>query len=61
MARYIAHYKDAVQISPDDWDVTTEMFECDDSTTLKEVMEWTKKIYKERRTVIITEPELSVS
>ena len=57
MSKYIAHYKDSVQISPDDFDVTTEMLECNEDTTLKEVMEWAKKRYKDRRTVTITQPE----
>ena len=33
------------------------MLECGDDTTLKEVMEWVKKRYKDKRTVTITEPE----
>ena len=57
IAKYIAHYKDSVQISPDDYDVTIEMLECDEDTTLKEVMAWANKKYKDRRTVTITQPE----
>ena len=57
MSKYIAHYKDSVQISPDDFDVTTEMLECDENTTIKEIMEWVQIRHKNRRTVTITEPE----
>ena len=57
MSKYIAHYKDSVQISPDDFDVTTEMLECDEKTTLKEVMDWAQSRYKERRCFTVTQPE----
>lgn len=57
MSKYIAHYKDSVQISPDNFDVFTEMLECDEETTLKEVMDWAQKRYKERRCFTITQPE----
>ena len=56
MPRYIAHYKDSRQISPDDFDVFTEMLECDEKTTLKEVMDWAQRKYKDRKCFTITQP-----
>ena len=57
MTKYIAHYKNSTQISPDDFDVFTEMLECDEKTTLKEIMDWAQSKYKERRCFTITQPE----
>jgi len=57
MTKYIAHYKDSVQISPDDFKVFTQMLECDENTTLKEAMDWVQSHYRKGRTFTVTQPE----
>jgi len=60
MSKYIAHYKDAAQISPDgDFEVFTEMLACDENTTLKEIMDWMLKNNKDLRCFTVTKPEES--
>jgi len=57
MVEYIASFKDSVQISPDDFDVSHRMLHCDENTTLKEVMDWAQKIHKEIKQLTINQPE----
>jgi len=57
MTGYIASFKDSVQISPDDFDVTTKMLHCDEKTTLGEVFSWAKKIHNYQTCLMITAPE----
>ena len=57
MTEYIASFKDSVQISPDDFDVSMKMLHCDENTTLKEVFDWAKKIHKNITCLTINEPE----
>jgi len=58
MTEYIASFKDSVQISPDEFDVTIKMFHCDENTTLGEVFNWAKRTHKYITCLTITKPEL---
>lgn len=39
---FTVHYKESVQISPDDWDVHSVVLQVTENTTVGEIREWAK-------------------
>lgn len=43
---YMAHFRTAEQISPDDWDTCTKSLLVTESTNIGEIVEWYKKVIR---------------